>query len=58
MTTPRKKSKGKIEELERIPTKKLLRSIRLDMQKQLEELGFDGPQAAIDEEPKQSKKGA
>ena len=45
MPTPRKKRKKT--GLEAVPTRELLKSIQRDLQKKLEELGFEGPIAAM-----------
>lgn len=57
MKTPRKKRKAT--GLEAVPTRQLLKSIQRDLQKKLEELGFEGPSAAMSKPVKHvDKKGA
>jgi len=54
MATPRKKREKT--GLEAVPTRQLVKSIQRDLQKKLEELGFDGPEAAISGNPQVKEK--
>lgn len=52
----KKSSRKKIEQLEQIPTRKLLKSVHLDLLNKLEKFGFDGPSASILEKSEQQRR--
>jgi hypothetical protein len=59
MATPRKRNaKRKKTGLEAVSTRQLLKSIRKDLNEKLRDLGFEGPEAAIEGKKQTEKKGA